>query len=182
MDDLEQYRSSNCLVLHKSDIANNENYNEFLKAINKSDIANNENYNEFLKAINILNIKLKLPSTDVIQKQDIDIVHFLSASNRSRQDRAGTKFTPIIIKFVCCSVQNYMYIYSSTSKLVDSGLFITELLKRKELHFLKVGQQEFQVQNIWYLKGSIFVHIKGEKMIKTMVTKDDNNKFFPYYF
>ena len=131
--------------------------------------------------INILNIKLKLPSTDVIQKQDIDIVNCLPASNKNRQDRAGTKFTPpIIIKFVCCSVQNY--IYSSKSKLVGSGLFITESLTRKILHFLKVAQQEFQLQNTWSLKGSIFVHIKGEKkMIKTMVTKDDN-KFFPYYF
>ena len=45
-----------------------------------------------------------------------------------------------------------------------------------------VAQQEFQVQNTWSLKGSIFVHIKGEKMIKIMVTKDDNNKFFLYYF
>ena len=39
---------------------------------------------------------------------------------------------------------------------------------RKRLHFLKVAQQEFQVQNTWFLKGSIFVHIRGEKMIKTM--------------
>ena len=117
-----------------------------------------------------MNIKLKLPSTDVIQKQDIDIVHCLPASNRSRQDRAGTKFIPpIIIKFVCCSVQNY--IYSSKSQLVGSGLFITESLQEKDYF-----------QNTWSLKGSIFVHIKGETMIKTMVTKDDNNKFFPYYF
>ena len=142
MDDLEQYQRSNCLILHRSDSANNENYNEFLKEL----------------------VKLKLPSTDVIQKQDIDIVHCLLALNRSRQDRAGTKFIPpIIIKFVCCSVQNY--IYSSKSKLVGSGLFITESLTRKRLHFLKVAQQEFQVQNTWPLKGSIFVHIKGEKMI-----------------
>ena len=55
LDDLEQYQRSNCRILHRSDIANNENY-EFLKEV-----------------INILNIKLKLPSTDVIQKQDIDI-------------------------------------------------------------------------------------------------------------
>ena len=121
LDDLEQYQRSNCLILHRSDIANNENYNEFLKEL-----------------VNILNIKLKLTSTDVIQKQDIDIVHCLPASNRSRQDRAGTKFIPpIIIKFVCCSVQNH--IYSSKSKLVGSGLFITESLTRKILHFLKVG-------------------------------------------
>ena len=151
MDDLEQYQRSNCLILHRSDIANNKNYNEFLKEL-----------------VNILNIKLKLPSTDVIQKQDIDIVHCLPASNRSRQDRGGTKFIPpIIIKFVCCSLQNY--IYSSKSKFVGSGLFITESLTRKRLHFLKVAQQEFQVQNTWSLKGSIFMHIKGEKtMIKTM--------------
>ena len=108
-------------------------------------------------------------------------VHCLPASNRSRQDRAGTKFTPpIIIKFGCSSVQNY--IYSSKSKLVGSGFFITKSLTSKKLYFLEVAQQEFQVQNTWSLTGSIFVHIKGEKMIKTMVTKDDNNKFFPYYF
>ena len=88
--------------------------------------------------------------------------HCLPASNRSRQDRAGTKFTPFItIKFVCCSVQNYTY--SSKSKLVGSGFFITESLTRKRLHFLKVAQQEFQVQITWSLKGSIFVHIKGKK-------------------
>ena len=99
-------------------------------------------------------------------------VHCLPASNISRQDRAGTKYTPpIIIKFASCSVQNY--IYSSKSKLVFSELFITESLTRKILHFLKVAQQQFQVQNTWSLKGSIFVHIKGEKkMIKTM---DDIN-------
>ena len=56
LDDLELHQRSNCLILHRSDIANNENYNEFLKEV-----------------INILNIKLKLPSTDVIQTQDIDI-------------------------------------------------------------------------------------------------------------
>ena len=92
-------------------------------------------------------------------------VHCLPALNRSRQDRAGAKFTPITIKFVCCSVQNY--IYSSKSKLVGSGFFITKSLTRKRLHFLKVAQQEFQVQITWSLTGSIFVHIKGEKkMIK----------------
>ena len=108
-------------------------------------------------------------------------VHCLPALNRSRQDRAGIKFTPpITIKFVCCSVQNY--IYSSKSKFVDSGFFITESLTRKRLHFLEVAQQEFQVQNTWSLTGSKFVHIKNEKMIKTMVTKDYNIKFFPYYF
>ena len=106
----------------------------------------------------------------------------ISCQLQTEVDRTELELSllPLSIKFVCCSVQNY--IYSSKSKLVGSGLFITESVKRKELHFLKVGQQEFQVQNIWSLKGSIFVHIKGEKMIKTMVTKDDNNTFFPYYF
>ena len=66
-----------------------------------------------------------------------------------------------------------LYIYSSKYKLVGSGLFITESFTRKRLHFLKVAQQEFQVQNTWSLKGSIFVNIKNKKkMIQTM---DDIN-------
>ena len=81
LDDLEQYGRSNCLILHGNNLDHRISNRETKKYV-----------------ISTLNSCLDLPFT--ISEKDIDICHPLPSKSSKK---------PIIIKFVCRSVQNSVY-------------------------------------------------------------------------
>ena len=83
LDDLEQYRRSNCLNVHKCE--NVPKQGKYLE---------NEKY-----ICNILNQNLKL--NPPLQVNDIDVAHPLPSRNSNN--------CPVIVKFIRRSQKNYIY-------------------------------------------------------------------------
>ena len=84
LDDLEQYGRFNCLILHGNNIDHK---------ISSMDV---EKY-----VLNILNTRLDLPTS--VSDSDVDICHPLPSKTNKK---------PIIIKFVCRSIRNMVFIFA----------------------------------------------------------------------
>ena len=121
LDDLEQYGQSNCLILHGNNLDHRISNREIEKYV-----------------ISTLNSRLDLPFT--ISEKDINICHPLPSKSSKK---------PIIIKFVCRSVQNSIYATKKNLKKSEGPkLSITESLTKRRLHILKEPRKVFDFKNV----------------------------------
>ena len=127
MDDLEQYSSSNCLILRGCQ-----------NLPPKS--SDNEVFENFV--LNTLNDKLQIEPQ--LSDNDINVCHALPS-------RKGKN--PIIIKFVRRTVRNK--VFAAKSKLKSSAgesnprLAITESLTKRRLRLVEEARKIFEFRNVW---------------------------------
>ena len=142
LDDLEQYGRLNCLILHGNSLDHRISNRETEKYV-----------------ISTINSRLDLPF--IISEKDINICYPLHSKSSKK---------PIIIKFVCRSVQNSVYATKKNLKKSEGPkLSIIESLTKRRLHILEEARKVFDFENIWTMKGTVYCAYKGKKYsIKTL--------------
>ena len=137
--DLEQYSSSNCLILHGCH-----------NAPTGPDVSN-QVFKDFV--IGFLNSKLNLPSA--VSRSDIDICHTLPSKKGKN---------PIIIKFVRRSMRNTIFHHKADLKSTSGPKYsITESLTKRRLKILEEARKVFEFRNAWSLKGDIYCNFARHK-------------------
>ena len=142
LDDLKQYGRLNCLILNENNFDHRISNRETEKYV-----------------ISTINSRLDLPFT--ISEKDIDICHPLHSKSSKK---------PIIIKFVCRSVQNSVYAAKKNLKKSEGPKFsIIESLTKRRLYILEEARKVFDFKNVWTMKGTVYCACKGKKYsIKTL--------------
>lgn len=137
LDRLEQYSRSNCLILHGCDAD--------LKSMNNCQV---EDY-----VLDVLNNDMNLPVE--ICDYEIDICHPLPSNKKKN---------PIIIKFVRRSIRNLVFSHKKYLKFAEGRrLSITESLTKRRLNLVNEARKVFRFENVWSMKGEVFVKFKGKK-------------------
>ena len=139
MDDLEQYRRSNCLILHGCVDLPKEN-------------AGYITFKNFV--LHTLNSRLKFAYP--IRNSDVCLLEMPSQKGKY----------PIIIKFVRRSARNQVFNSKSLlkeTKESDPKLAITESLTRHRSKLLEQSKRVFGFQNVWTQKSNIFCSFEGKR-------------------
>ena len=137
--DLEQYRRSNCLILHGCH-----------NAPTGADVSN-QVFEDFV--IDFLNSKLNLSSA--ISHADIDTCYTLPSKKRKN---------PIIIKLVRRTMRNTKFHHKADLKSTSGPKYsITESLTKRHLKILKEARKVSEFKNIWSLKGDICCNFARRK-------------------